>query len=90
MSNTCPERKDGTDHCWHMYNTPIPNPASGAMMFPSVCCYCAPGWMHIDVLLPSQVSDEAMTAEQMKHGHLVTLKRAPKQQRGPSLMVPRG
>jgi hypothetical protein len=80
----CPERSvQGALHCWHTISTPIANPGTGAVLFPNVCCFCAPTYMHLDILLPRNVPDEAMVAEQMQHGHLVTLRKQP--QRGSSL-----
>jgi hypothetical protein len=83
----CPERRpDGALHCFHVYGSAMQNPTSGAVMFPNVCCFCAPTYMHLDILLPRNVADADIVAAQMTHGHLVTLRKQPP--RGNPLVVP--
>lgn len=72
-------------HCYHLaqpaYRTP-----TGAAMFTSTCCWCAPDWMHTQIFVPSQVSDEDVAAQAVLHGPRITVQRAPKQ--GPRLHIP--
>lgn len=74
----CPERKpEGALHCYHTSTQPAQNPGS-SVSFISACCFCSPPWMHINVMMMANISDEDLVAEQMMHGHLVTLMRAPR------------
>lgn len=81
-NKTCPERGRDLEHCWHVQAAAIQNRGTHVAIFPNVCCFCAPSWMHLVVfeLLPeSQVSNEDLEAQQMSHGHLITMLRAPQQ-----------
>lgn len=79
--------KSEKPHCWHAHSSPIRNP-NASILFPSVCCWCAPAWMHLDVFVPAQVPDTEIVAAQMEHGSLITIKKMPRQ--GLQLVMPDG
>lgn len=82
--STCPERTGANkEHCWHTSSAPMRNPDS--VVFQSVCCFCAPAWIHFQVFVPANVPDEEIEATQIAHGHLITMNRIPRQ--GPKLTV---
>lgn len=85
MSNVCAERMNNQPHCWHTTTAPIIQPGVSAS-FPSVCCFCAPEWMHIEVYVLGAASTEDIEAANMMHGPLVQMNKRPTT--GPSLMVP--
>lgn len=80
----CEARKGEREHCWHTSGAPLRNPNS--VMFTSVCCFCAPVWMHYTVFVPASVPDTELEVTQQMHGHLITMQRMPRQ--GSQLTVP--
>lgn len=85
--STCPARKTPADgHCWHSSSSPIINPNVTAT-FPSLCCFCAPSYLHLEVYVLAMMPDTEVLATQMLHGPLLTVRKRPA---GPGLLVPRG
>lgn len=84
MNGKCPVRQNDGEHCYHTY-IPTFQSMSGSVIMPSICCFCAPTYMHINVIVTGVISDEDITAEQLQHGHLITIQRRPKA--GPKLAV---
>lgn len=85
----CPERSNDLPHCWHATGNPIQGP--NWVTFENVCCFCAPTYMKQDVILPWNMDQTTVVAEQMKHGRLVVMRRQdkPKQQIAVAKSAPR-
>jgi hypothetical protein len=65
----CSKRPTGHDHCTHMVAAPVQGPA--AMMFPKACCFCAPEWYKIVILVPHTMPTEHIAAISMQHGPMM-------------------
>jgi hypothetical protein len=74
----CSHRNNGEGHCFHASGSPYKMITGNTVVFPSVCCFCAPDWMHFDIFMDSRVTDEDLIAAQMLHGPRVTVDRQPK------------
>jgi hypothetical protein len=85
----CAARTNG-EHCYHVLDDPHRLPNGGAGMFvPTICCWCAPSYLRLNVFLDPRVDDEDLTVQQMTHGPRIVVQRLPRRQ-GPSLVVPNG
>lgn len=80
----CAARSAGLQHCFHVSSAPIPGP--GFVTFPNVCCFCAPTYIKLEVVVPHTFTQEQVVASQMQHGPIVVIMRQEKPQ--PGLAVP--
>lgn len=65
----CKARPEDFEHCTHMTAAPIQGP--GSMLFAKACCFCAPDWLKIVILVPHTTSIEQIAALSMQHGNMI-------------------
>jgi hypothetical protein len=84
--NKCAVRANG-DHCFHATDNPFQliGGGFGAALL-TMCCWCSPAHVRLNVTLDPRVSDEDLAVHQMTHGPRVLVDR---QQRAPAPKIAR-
>lgn len=67
MARKCPERMNDQPHCYHASSPPFQPPMMPLVFFPTICCFCAPGWVKLDIVVPPAPAEEFVEL-QMMHG----------------------
>jgi hypothetical protein len=86
----CHARTNG-DHCYHATGQPfglIGGGAGAAIL--TMCCWCTPAHVRLNVTLDPRVSDEDLAVHQMTHGPRVLVDRMPKRAPAPQIALPNG